>query len=60
MPTMIRYFSKTETAVENIVIQSTIKDYVQATLIARFDSKLFQKKKQQESHVCFASLTDNA
>jgi hypothetical protein len=60
MPTMIRYFSKTETAIDNVVIQSTIKDYVQAALIARFDSKLFQKKKQQEPHACFASLTDNA
>jgi hypothetical protein len=60
MPTMIRYFSKTETAIDNVVIQSTIKDYVQAALIARFDSKLFQKKKQQEPHACFAGLTDNA
>ena len=46
IPTMIRYFSKTETAIDNVVIQSTIEDCVQAALVARFDSRLFQKKKQ--------------
>jgi hypothetical protein len=44
MPTMIRYFSKTETAIDNVVIQYTIENCVQAALVARFDSKLFQKK----------------